>query len=326
MPRLTKIPRKCLDLIIPIYNEEDALTGFHTQLCGVVDALAYDLRIIYVNDGSSDRTSEKLEALAAADERVMVLELSRNFGHQAALTAGLDAANADYVITLDGDGEHPPALIPEMLRLAESGVEVVLTQRADAQQGSAFKHITSSLFYKLINWIGDTRIIPGSADFRLMDRKVVNAIKGMREYHRFLRGMVSWMGYRTVILPYLPPQRLAGTSKYSFKKMLKLAMDAVFSFSLTPMYIGMGVGVTFFLLALAEVIYVLSFWLTGNQSSLEPGWSSLMFMLLIVGGSLMIMLGVVGIYLAYIFQQVKLRPIYLVRRVLNPRDTPSSQE
>jgi len=305
MPKKIITSLKSLDLIIPIFNEEDALAGFHAQLCSAVDALTYDLRIIYVNDGSSDRTSEKLEALAAADERVMVLELSRNFGHQAALTAGLDAANAKYVITLDGDGEHPPALIPEMLRLAESGVEVVLTQRADAQQGNAFKNLTSSLFYKLINWIGDTRIIPGSADFRLMDRKVVDAIKGMREYHRFLRGMVSWMGYRTVILPYLPPQRLAGKSKYSFKKMLKLAMDAVFSFSLTPMYIGMVVGVTFILLALAEVIYVLSFWLTGTQSSLEPGWSSLMFMLLLVGGSLMIMLGVVGIYLAYIFQQVK---------------------
>lgn len=318
MPKRIPAPTKTLDLVIPIYNEEEALAGFHAQLLAAVQGLPYRLRFIYVNDGSRDGTSLGLEALAAADERVTVIELSRNFGHQAALTAGLDAADADLVITLDGDGEHPPTLIPEMVRLAESGVEVVLTQRADAQQGSAFKRFTSRLFYRLINWIGDTAILPGSADYRLMARKVVQAMGSMREYHRFLRGMVSWMGFRTAVLPYTPPQRIAGRSKYSLKKMTRLAMDAVFSFSLTPMYVGMGLGGLFLLGALAEVIYVLSFWLTGNQASLEPGWSSLMFMLLVVGGCLMIMLGLMGVYLAYIFQQVKWRPIYLVRRVIHP--------
>lgn len=307
--------RPAVDIIVPVYNEEDALPAFHRQLRAVIDCLPERFTIYYVNDGSTDATARCLEELAGQDARIFIIELSRNFGHQAALTAGLDRAAGDYVITMDGDGQHPPALIPEMLRLAAAGYEVVLTQRAEDPNLSLFKRSTSAAFYRLLNRIGNTEILPGSADFRLLARPVVEALRAMREYHRFLRGMVAWTGYRTVILPYQETRRLGGQSKYSLKKMLRLGADAVFSFSLVPLYIGISLGVLLLVLALAEMIYVLSFWITGNISGLAPGWSSLMFVLLVIGGTLMITLGFIGVYIGFIFQEVKGRPIYLVRHV-----------
>ncbi len=225
-------------------------------------------------------------------------------------------AEGEWIISMDGDGQHPPEMIPEMLQLAQAGYDLVLTERNHSQNDSAFKRQTADMFYKLINRVGDTEVLPGGADFRLMSRTVVDALKGMREYHRFLRGIVAWMGFRTVILPYTPPERLAGKSKYTLKKMLRLAADAVFSFSLVPLYIGLSLGVLMLVLALVEMIYVLSFWITGNQSGLAPGWSSLMFVILVVGGILMILLGFIGVYVGFIFQEVKHRPIYLVRQKL----------
>ncbi len=302
-----------VDIVVPVYNEEDCLPDFHRQLLQVIDSLPYDFRIRYIDDGSGDCTPEVLASLAARDARVSFVQLSRNFGHQAALTAGLDRVDADFTITMDGDGEHPPTLIPEMLRLAEAGYDLVLTQRLEQDGLPPFKRRTSNLFYNLINRIGDTNILPGGADFRLLSRPVVDSLRKMPEYHRFLRGMVSWMGFRSVILPFEQPQRLGGRSKYSLRKMLRLATDAVFSFSLVPLWIGISVGALFLVLALAEAVYVLSFWVTGQTSNLAPGWSSLMFVLLIVGGTLMILLGFTGIYIGYIFQEVKHRPVYLVR-------------
>jgi polyisoprenyl-phosphate glycosyltransferase len=304
-----------VDLVIPVYNEEEAAPIFHQHLRQALESLPYCFQIIYVNDGSSDGTASVLEQITRQDERVEVIELSRNFGHQAALTAGLDASLGDFVITMDGDGQHPPELISELLQLAQSGYDVVLTQRNERASTSLSKKLGSNLFYRLINQIGDTQILPGSADFRLLRKPVVESLRSMREYHRLLRGMVAWAGYKTVILPYDQPERIGGKSKYSPAKMLRLALDAVFSFSLVPLYIAISVGLIFLVLALAEMIYVLSFWVTGRQAGLAPGWSSLMFVLLVVGGSLMVALGLIGVYVGYIFQEVKRRPIYFVRRV-----------
>jgi glycosyltransferase involved in cell wall biosynthesis len=312
-----------VDIVVPVYNEDRVVLAFHQQLCQVVDKLPYTFTIYYVNDGSEDQTGQNLAKIAAEDVRVVVVELSRNFGHQAALTAGLDLAQGDYVITMDGDGQHPPAILAEMLDLARGGYDVVLSQRVEEVGISGFKRWTSAQFYRLINRISDTQVIPGAADFRLLSHTVVEALREMREYHRFLRGMVAWSGFRTVILPFTPPARLAGRSKYSFAKMLRLGMDAVFSFSLFPLYIAISVGGLFLLLAVAEIFYVLSFWISGNTERLAPGWSSLMFMLLLVGGSLMIFLGFLGIYVGYIFQEVKRRPVYLIRRKQDARDNAS---
>ena len=315
-----------VDLVIPVYNEQEVIQPFHLSLRNAIDPLPYSFAIYYVDDGSQDATPEKLDEIAAGDPRVTVVQLSRNFGHQAALTAGMDLTEGDYVITLDGDGEHPVALIPEMIRLAQSGYDVVQTQRSDAQRANSFKRWTSQVFYSLINRLGNTHILPGGADFRLMSRTVVEALCEMREYQRFLRGMVAWMGYKTVILPYAPQPRLGGYSKYSLRQMLRLATNAIFSFSLVPLYISISIGGIFLFLALVEMIYVLSFWVSGRQSSLAPGWSSLMFVLLVVGGALMITLGFVGIYIGYIFQEVKGRPIYLVRKIITPSRDDSAHD
>ena len=305
-----------IDVVVPVYNEEQVVGEFHRRLMGVVGVLRREhaVGIYYVNDGSRDGTAARLAKLAADDADVTVIELSRNFGHQAALTAGLDRAQGDVVITLDGDGQHPPDLIPQMVDLYRAGYEVVLTQRLAADR-ARFKRWTSDGFYRLLSLISDTPITDGSADYRLVSRPVLAALRGMREYHRFLRGMVAWAGFRTVVLPYAEQPRIGGATKYSPGRMGRFAADATFSFSLVPLGVAIVVGFLFLVLAAAEALYVLSFWLTGRQHLLIPGWSSLMFMVLIVGAALMIAVGLVGIYVGYIFQEVKRRPVYVVRAV-----------
>lgn len=303
-----------IDLVIPVFNEAGVVEQTYAEICKIIECFPYKFAFYYINDGSQDQSAQSLAALAERDPRIVVLELARNFGHQAALTAGLDASTGDFVISMDADGQHPPEMIPQMIDLFKQGYDIVQAQRIEADQGFSFKSITSSAFYALINRISGTHIEPGAADFRGLSRQAVDALKSMPEYHRFLRGMISWMGYRTVILPYHETNRVAGKSKYSFVKMFRLAMDAIFSFSLMPLYIGLSAGGLFFCLAALEMIYVLSFWVTGRTSHLAPGWSSLMFVILIVSGMIMILLGFVGVYVGYIFQEVKRRPIYLLKK------------
>jgi len=303
-----------IDLVIPVFNEAGVVEQTHADLHNVIDGLPYQFHIVYVDDGSLDGTADSLRAISAADPRVTLLTLSRNFGHQAALTAGLDASTGDFVISLDADGQHPPEIIRQMLEHFEQGYDIVQAQRIEADRAFSVKQLTSSTFYNLINRISGTHIEPGAADFRGLSRQAVDALKSMPEYHRFLRGMVSWVGFKSVILPYHESNRVAGKSKYSLKKMFRLAMDAIFSFSLMPLYIGLSAGGMFFCLAALEMIYVLSFWIKGDTSNLAPGWSSLMFVILIASGMLMILLGFIGIYVGYIFQEVKKRPIYLLKK------------
>jgi dolichol-phosphate mannosyltransferase len=308
--------RLAIDVVVPLYNEEQVVAEFHRRLTSALAPLRpeHDIRIYYVNDGSTDHTGAELEKLAAGDPGVTLVDLSRNFGHQAALTAGLDLARGDAVITLDGDGQHPCELIPEMVALHRAGYDVVLTRRV-AGELPRFKRWTSAAFYRILSAIADTPITSGSADYRLLSRRALDALTHMREYHRFLRGMVAWTGYRTVILPYAERRRLGGRPKYSLRGMARLAADATFSFSLVPLGFALVVGLAFLGLAAAEAVYVLSFWLGGRQHELVRGWSSLMFMVLIVGAALMIAIGLVGVYVGYIFQEVKRRPIYLIRDV-----------
>lgn len=305
--------KNTVDLVIPIFNEEGVVEHTHKRICDVIDSLPNPIRLIYVDDGSSDRTADTLRKISANDPRVTVLELSRNFGHQAALTAGLDASSAQIVVSLDGDGQHPPEVIPEMIALIDQGFDIVQGQRAEATDPSFFKNITSSIFYRLLNVVSGTMVLPGAADFRAMSRQAVDGLKSMPEYHRFLRGMVSWMGYKVVILPFQETTRIAGKSKYSLGKMIRLASDAIFSFSLTPLYIGLSSGLLFFILAGVQIVYVSNLWLTGQFDRIVPGWSSLMAIILIASGTIMILLGFIGVYIGYIFQEVKRRPVYLIR-------------
>lgn len=303
-----------VDIVIPAYNEAGVVEQSYDRLCEVLTPLPHAFTIMYVNDGSTDGTSASLAALAQRDARVRVLELSRNFGHQAALTAGLDASTADAVITMDCDGQHPPELIPQMVDLIAQGYDVVQGQRMDDAERGSTKKLTSDVFYRLLNWMSETRMEPGAADFRAMSREAVEALKSMPEFHRFLRGMVSWIGFRSVILPYHESTRMGGRSKYSLAKMIRLAMDAIFSFSLAPLYVGLSLGGLLLCLALFEMVYVFGFWVTGKTSGLTPEWSAVMFLLLIIGGMMMVLLGLVGVYVGYIFQEVKRRPVYLVRK------------
>jgi polyisoprenyl-phosphate glycosyltransferase len=303
-----------IDLIIPVFNEAGVVEQTHARICEVLDHLPHNFTIYYVDDGSSDTTVNSIATLAKQDKRIILLELSRNFGHQAALTAGLEASQADFVISMDADGQHPPEIITQMLELFYQGYDIIQAQRAEDISASSFKQFTSSAFYNLINGISGTRIIPGAADFRGMSRQAVDALKAMPEYHRFLRGMISWMGYKSAILPYRQPARVAGRSKYSLGKMLRLASDAIFSFSLIPLYIGLSSGLIFFAMAFIQLIYVLTLWITGNTERVVPGWSSLMAILLIASGIIMILLGFIGVYVGYIFQEVKKRPVYLLKK------------
>ncbi len=311
MPRK---PRVHADIVIPVFNEAEVVKRTHAQLRSVIDTLSPRFTVCYVNDGSTDETAAVLAGLSKRDPRIRVIELSRNFGHQAALTAGLTAADGDVVITMDADGQHPPELIPQMLDLIGQGYDIVQGQRVGAMQAGAFKKWTSGGFYRMLNFISGTYVVPGAADFRALSRQALDALKSMPEFHRFLRGMISWMGYASVILPYSEPKRLAGKSKYSLAKMIRLAMDALFSFSLAPLYLGLSLGAVLLCGAVIEIMYVLSFWVSGHTSNLAPGWSSLMFITLIVGGMLMVLLAFIGIYVGYIFQEVKRRPVFLTKK------------
>jgi dolichol-phosphate mannosyltransferase len=306
---------KKISLVIPVFNESDVIEQSHANLTAAINMLPYDFSIYYVDDGSADGTDAVLATLAAQDARVHPLNLSRNFGHQAALTAGLDHADGEVIISMDGDGQHPPGMLAEMIALVEQGYDIVQAQRIEENQAFSFKKVTSGAFYSLLNRISGTHVEPGAADFRALSRQALEALKSMPEYHRFLRGMIAWMGYKSVILPYHEPRRMAGKSKYSLGKMLRLASDAIFSFSLMPLYIGLSVGGLFLMLAAAQIVYVLVIAITKPANVyIAPGWSSLMAILLIASGIIMILLGFIGVYVGYIFQQVKGRPVYLLKK------------
>ncbi len=302
-----------ISIVIPIFNESEILSSFYQQLADVLATIPYPHVIYFIDDGSTDQTPEILEGLAKQDDTVRTITLSRNFGHQAALTCGIDNAKGDVIITMDGDGQNPPEVIPEMISLFQSGYDIVIGQREQEKKESRFKRLTSHLFYKVINRIGNQKITPDAADFRLLSRRAVDALKSMPEYHRFLRGMVSWVGFNTIILPFEAKPRMGGTSKYTVNKMFNLATDAIFSFSLFPLKFGLAIGVLFYILAFIEAVYVLYLWLSGNPNQLAPGWSSLMFMILIVGGTLTTVVSFIGIYVGYIFQEVKNRPTYIIK-------------
>ena len=306
---------KSFSIIIPVYNEEEGLPILYQRLLAIVDALDYKTEIVFVDDGSSDQTVSMIKGWIESDSRVSLIELSRNFGHQTALTAGLDYTEGDVVLTMDGDGQHPPELIPTLLKLYERGNDVVLTQRISSEGVVPFKKLSSRFFYSFINRISDLDLIPASADFRLLSKNVVHGIRNMREQHRFLRGMIAWMGYSVAIQPFEAPERIAGRSKYSLFKMFRFARDAIFSFSLAPVWFSFFLGSILLLFTILETIYVLSFWLSGKQHLLEPGWSSLMFVILFMGSFIFMLLGLIGYYVGLVFQEVKKRPLYFVKSI-----------
>ncbi len=311
-----------ISVVIPAYNESGNLAKLVDRLTLVLSSTGYRFEIIFVNDGSSDATSSLLETLHELDPRIHHIQLSRNFGHQNALKAGLDHADGDCIITLDADLQHPPELLPTFLKKWEEGFDIVYTRRKDSQRVSAFKRRSSNIFYYLLNTVSEVKLEPGTADFRLIDRKVANVLTQFGEIDPFLRGIVKWVGFSQYAIDYIPDQRVSGKSKYSLKKMLRLALQGLTSFSIRPLYTAVYIGFSFSALSVLYLPYVLYSYFNGHSIS---GWASLMMTIVFIGGLQLIILGIIGIYIGKIFLQSKQRPNYIIQRSsLTPAKTPWS--
>ncbi len=303
-----------LSIIIPCFNEEPVLRATHERLTNVLTAMnGVDYELIFVNDGSRDRTQQLLEDLLF-DPHVRVLLLSRNFGHQIAATAGLEAAAGAACVIIDADLQDPPELIPRMVQLWREGNEVVYGIRIEREGESRFKLWTAKVFYRLINRMSETKMPLDAGDFRLLDRKVVEVIKAMPERARFLRGMVSWAGFRQVALPYDRAARHAGESKYPLTKMIHFAMDGIISFSLVPLKLAIWTGFIAIWIAVAGIIVAILDRLL--ERGLTRGWASLFVAVLFMGGVQLVSLGILGEYLGRIYTEVKRRPLYVVQERL----------
>lgn len=299
-------------VVTPCYNEEAVVDRFHEELVRELETLDLDFRVLFVDDGSSDGTLARLNALRERDPRVMVASLSRNFGHQIALSAGLSRASGDAVVLMDSDLQHPPSTIPRLVEEWRKGHDVVSAVRTQTEDGSFLKNFNSKLFYWLIGKLSDTPIVPGAADFCLLSRRAHRALLSMPEHHRFLRGMVSWVGYPRAFVHYDAPARAAGQSKYDLGRMVGLAFDAVFSFSVTPIRIMRRLGLFITALGLLYLGYIfLRAFVLGD---LEPGWGSVLSTILILGGLQLVFMGVIGEYLARVFEEVKARPLFLLKQ------------
>lgn len=300
-----------ISVVVPTFNEEGNIDVLYAQLSEIFAQCSIsDFEIIYVNDGSSDNSLAKIKALNLSDERVKFISFSRNYGHQNALKAGLDHAEGEAVISMDADLQHPPALIPEMIRLWQEGNKVVYSIRKDGKELFFFKKTTSKLFYKLVNYLSDTKLEEGTADFRLLDRKVIEALKSFNESNLFFRGIIPTLGFKQIGIPYKPQERFSGTTKYSFSKMLKFALTGITSSSAKPLYFSIYLGLFFAAIAFLYGIYAIYISLFTNDAVL--GWTSLIASILFIGGLQLIMMGIVGVYLGKLFTQSKNRPNYII--------------
>ncbi len=301
-----------LCVVAPCFNEAAGIREFHRQLKLVLEQLPdCQPRIVLVDDGSSDGTPRELAEIAKGDPAVRVLTLSRNFGHQIALTAGLDAADGDAVIMMDADLQHPPSLIPEMIARWREGADIVSAIRQATQGASWWKRGTSGLFYRLINLLSDTHVVPGAADFCLLSRRAHLALLKVRERQRFLRGIVSWIGFNRTFVPFAAPPRFAGQSSYSLAKMIRLATAAVVSFSSAPLRMATRLGLLVSAAGFAYLLYILLAWLFFER--IEPGWTSTISVILILGGVQLVFMGLLGEYLAVVYEEAKQRPLYLLK-------------
>lgn len=300
-----------ISIVIPTFNEEGNIEILYQKITEAFDGIAHaNFEVIYVNDGSSDGSLKKVKQLGQIDSRVKFISFSRNFGHQNALKAGLDYADGNAVISMDADLQHPPALIPEMIRLWKEGNEVVYSIRKDGKELSFFKKMTSKLFYKIVNYLSDTKLEEGTADFRLLDRKVVYALRNYNESNLFFRGIIPTLGFKQIGIPYQPQERFSGTTKYSFSKMLKFALTGITSSSAKPLYFSIYLGLFFAVIAFLYGIYAIYVSLFTNDAVL--GWTSLIASILFIGGLQLIMMGIVGVYLGKLFTQSKNRPNYII--------------
>ena len=312
-------------IVAPCYNEEGNLPELHRRLAEVMDQTDESWELVLINDGSVDRTAALMEELHRSDPRVHYLDFARNFGHQIAVTAGVDYAQGEAVIIIDADLQDPPELILKMIDKWKDGYHVIYAVRAERKGESWFKLFTAKLFYRIIYRITDVDIPLDTGDFRLMDRKVVDALKQMKERHRFIRGMTSWVGFKQTGVTYTRAERFSGQTKYPFRRMLKFALDAVTSFSFFPLQMAMYLGFTIAALSGLGALAVIIARLFGDPNN-QPffGQASTLVMVLFLGGVQLISLGIIGEYLGRIYDEVKGRPMYIVNEAVGFEDNDNS--
>lgn len=319
-PRNGALP--LLTIVVPCYNEEHVINETLRQLLALADSLPeLCTELIFVDDGSKDATCQLLKAAAAQDPRVKVLSFARNFGHQIAVTAGIDAASGDAVVLIDADLQDPPEVVRQMLLRWREGYDVVYGTRIERDGESAFKRWSAKAFYRVLNRLSDTAIPLDTGDFRLMSRRVVQALGTMPERDRFVRGMVSWVGFKQVALPYRRAERFAGETKYPLRKMLRFAADGLLSFSTKPLQLSIGLGAFSSVLAFAGIVYALAVRLFTDRW--VEGWAGLFIAVMFLGGVQLITVGILGEYVGRIYNEVKRRPLYVVGETVGldrPRD------
>ena len=301
-----------LSIVIPCFNEEDVITSTVNRLrafCATVKDVRVEM--IFVDDGSQDGTRARLKSFGTEDPRIRIIGFARNFGHQVAVTAGIDAARGDAVVLIDADLQDPPEVIHGMLTLWREGYDVVYGTRTDRPGESLFKRVTARLFYRVLSRLSDVPIPLDTGDFRLMDRRVADTLRAMPERDRFIRGMVSWVGFRQTALPYQRAERLAGESKYPLRRMLRFATDGILSFSTKPLQISIALGMFAAFLSVLGVLYALYMRLFTHIW--VEGWTALMIAILFLGGTQLISVGILGEYIGRIYAEIKQRPLYIVQ-------------
>ena len=310
---------KSILISIPAFNEEPNIVPIYNAIQEAVDSVKseYRFEILFINDGSSDGTSEEVRNLIAQKDDVSLIDLSRNYGKEIAMSAGFDYSEHDAVVTLDADLQHPPTLIPEMIRLWELGYEDIYAKRKERHGESFFKKASSKMFYKLLQKISDTPVNPDAGDFRLLDRKVVDALKLLRESQRYTTGLYNWVGFKKVAIEFDAAERLHGETKWSIRSLFKLAMEGITSYTTAPLKLSMYFGFLVSIVAFIYMIYILvKTILIGSDTS---GFPSIMIVMLFLGGCQLISIGILGEYLGRVFSETKERPLYFTEEIVNKK-------
>jgi len=302
-------------VVVPLYNEEMVVSETYKRLKKVMDEINEPYEIVFVNDGSRDKTSDIVNEICSKDKNIKFIEFSRNFGHQIAITAGMDYAEGDAIIVIDADLQDPPEVIPEMIKKWKEGYEVVYGKRIKRKGDTFFKKFTAAVFYRLLNKMTDVNIPVDTGDFRLIDRKVCEALKSVNERNRYIRGIISWLGFKQIGVEFVRDERFAGETKYPLKKMIKFAFDAITSFSYKPLKLASYVGM---LLSCASFIYLIFIFIQKLFIGVAvPGWASIVAISLFFNGIILLMLGIIGEYIGRIYDEAKGRPLYVVRNLTN---------
>lgn len=300
-----------ISVIVPIYNEESNMDALWTRLSKVLNGMELNYELIFINDGSKDHSLQLIKALASSNESVRYIDFSRNFGHQIAVTAGLDHSVGDHVVIIDADLQDPPELIPELYAKQKEGYDVVYAKRKSRKGETIFKKWTAKTFYRILSSLTQFDIPVDTGDFRIISRRILEALKSMPEHDKFLRGQISWLGFEQTFVSYEREERKGGETGYTFRKMLHLALNGVTGFSNVPLKIVSYLGFLVFFFALLLMIYSIYSWIA--KDSTVPGWTSIMLSVLFIGGIQMIAIGIIGEYLSRMNNNVRNRPLYVIR-------------